>query len=63
MRFSGQEYWSGLPFPSQGIFLTQGSNPGSPALHADSLPSEPPRKQKEYIVTMEELENIDQQKE
>ena len=25
--FSRQEYWSGLPFPSQGIFLTQGSNP------------------------------------
>ena len=21
-----QEYWSGLPFPSPGIFLTQGSN-------------------------------------
>ena len=29
-----------IPF-SKGIFLTQGSNPGSPALHADSLPSEP----------------------
>ena len=28
MEFSGQEYWSGLPFPSQGIFLTQRSNPG-----------------------------------
>ena len=27
MGFSRQEYWSGLPFPSQGIFLTQGSNP------------------------------------
>ena len=24
--FSRQEYWSGLPFPSPGIFLTQGSN-------------------------------------
>ena len=23
-----QEYWSGLPFPSPGIFLTQGSNLG-----------------------------------
>ena len=22
-----QEYWSGLPFPSPGIFPTQGSNP------------------------------------
>ena len=26
MELSGQEYWSGLPFPLQGIFLTQGSN-------------------------------------
>ena len=30
MGFSRQEYWSGLPFPSPGIFLTQGSNPGLP---------------------------------
>jgi len=29
MRFSRQGYWSGLPFPFlQGIFPTQGSNPG-----------------------------------
>ena len=28
MEFSRQEYWSGLPFPSPGIFLTQGLNPG-----------------------------------
>ena len=26
MGFSRQEYWSGLPCPPQGIFLTQGSN-------------------------------------
>ena len=26
--FSRQKYWSGLPLPSQGIFPTQGSNPG-----------------------------------
>ena len=26
MGFSWQEYWSGLPFPSPGIFLIQGSN-------------------------------------
>ena len=29
MGFSRQEYWSRLPFPLQGIFLTQGSNPHS----------------------------------
>ena len=30
MGFSRQEYWSGLPFLLQGIFPTQGSNPGLP---------------------------------
>ena len=35
MEFSRQEYWSGLPFPSPGIFLTQGSNPG--LLHCRQL--------------------------
>ena len=28
MGFSRQEYWTGLPFPSPGIFLTQGLKPG-----------------------------------
>ena len=27
IRFSRQEYWSGLPFPTQGIFPIQGLNP------------------------------------
>ena len=36
--FPRQEYWSGLPFPSLGIFSTQGLNPGAPALQEDSLP-------------------------
>ena len=26
MDFTRQEYWSGLPFPAPGDFLTQGSN-------------------------------------
>ena len=30
MRFSRQEYWSGLLFPPPGIFPTQGSNLGLP---------------------------------
>ena len=30
MGFSRQEYWSGVPFPSPGIFLIQGSNPDLP---------------------------------
>ena len=28
MGFSREEYWSGLPYPLQWIFSTQGSNPG-----------------------------------
>ena len=42
MVFSSQEYWSGLPFPSPGDLPDPGIEPGSPALQADSLPSEPP---------------------
>ena len=42
MGFSKPEYWSGLPFPSPGDFPTLGIEPGSPAVQADSLPSEPP---------------------
>ena len=41
MEFSRQKYWSGLPFPSPGDFPDPGIEPGSPALQADSLPSEP----------------------
>ena len=42
--FSRQEYWSGLPFPSLGHLPDPGIEPGSPALQADALPSEPPGK-------------------
>ena len=41
MGFSRQEYWSGLPYPSPGDLPNPGIEPGSPALQADSLPSEP----------------------
>ena len=44
MEFSRQEYWSRLPFPSPGDLPSPGIEPGSPALQADSLPSEPPEK-------------------
>ena len=44
MEFSRQEYWSGLPFPSPGDLPDPGIEPESPALQADSLPSEPPGK-------------------
>ena len=38
------ECWSGLPCPPPGDFLNPGIEPRSPALQADSLPSEPPVK-------------------
>ena len=38
---SRQEYWSGLPLPSPGDLPNPGIEPGSPALEADALPSEP----------------------
>ena len=39
-----QEYWSGLPFPSPGDLPDLGIELRSPALQADTLPSEPPGK-------------------
>ncbi|CAM9720312.1 unnamed protein product [Rangifer tarandus platyrhynchus] len=44
MGFSGQEYRSGLPFPSPGDLPNTGIEPRPPALQADSLPSLPPGK-------------------
>ena len=44
MGFSRQECWSGLPFPSLGDLPDPGIKPGSPALQADALTSEPPGK-------------------
>ena len=39
--FSRQECWSGLPFPSSGDLPDPGIKPGSAALQADTLLSEP----------------------
>ena len=44
MGFSRQEYRTGLPFPSPGDLPNPGIEPGSPALRADALTSEPPGK-------------------
>ena len=41
IAFSRQEYWSEFPFPSPGDLPDPGIEPGSPALQADSLLSEP----------------------
>ena len=44
MRFSRQEYWNGLLFPSPGDLPHSGTEPGSSSLKADSLLSVPPGK-------------------
>ena len=44
MEISRQEYWNGLPFPTPGNRPNPEIKPRSPALQADSLPSEPPGK-------------------
>ena len=59
LESSRQEYWSGLKFPTPGDHLNPGIEFGSPALQADSLPSEPPGKpqvhsQGHIIVVSEE---------
>jgi len=50
MGFPRQEYWSGLPFPSPGNLPHLGIEPGSPALEADTLTSEPPEKTTLYYT-------------
>ena len=40
MGFSGEEHWSGLPFPSPQALPGPGIKPRSPASQADSFPTE-----------------------
>ena len=54
MGFSRQEYWSGLPFPSPGDLPDSGIKPGSPALQADALTSEPPGKKRSELQIRKE---------
>ena len=42
MKFSRQEYWSGLAFPSPGHLPDSGIEPRSPTMQTDALASEPP---------------------
>ena len=56
MGFSRQEYWSRLPFPSPGDLPDPGIEPGSLALRADTLTSEPPGKHEEMGYTSKELQ-------
>ena len=54
--FSGPEYWSGLPCPPPGDLPNPGIKARSPALQADSLPSEPPGKPTHCKVESKPLE-------
>ena len=57
MGFSRQEYWSGLPFPPPGELLNSKIEPRSPALQADSLPSEPPGKPRSGTAAAKSLQS------
>ena len=47
---SKQEYWNGLPFPSPGDLPDPGIELRSPALQANSLPSELPEKHIQPVI-------------
>ena len=55
MEFSRKKCWSGLPFPASGNLPDPGIEPGSPALQADALPSEPPGKPRVQSLGWEDL--------
>ena len=50
MEFSRQEYWSGQFLPSPADLSNPETEPGSPALQADSLTSEPPGKRNRLLI-------------
>ena len=52
MEFSRQEYWSRLPFPAPGYLPDPGMEPRSPALQADSLPTELQGKLHQIFILM-----------
>ena len=51
MGFSKQEYWSGLPFPSPGDLPDPGIKHRTPAMQADSIPTELPGASQIYVFT------------
>ena len=58
MGFSRQECWSGLPFPSPGDLPDPGIKPGSPALQADALLSEPPGKHSNKVIFLQIIHGV-----
>ena len=55
MGCSGQEYWSGLPFPSPGDLPDPQIEPGSSELQVESLLSEPPGKPSSFQMILQLL--------
>ena len=58
MKFSRQDHWNGLPFPSPGDLPNPGIELWSPSLQIDSLPSEPPEKPNDEITDLFYLINL-----
>ena len=52
-----QEYWSGWAIPSPADLLDPGIEPGSPALQADSLPTELSKIHHTFIISNPKLSN------
>ena len=50
MGIPRQAFWRRLPLPPAGDLPDPGTEPGSPALQADPLPSEPPGKPNPFRV-------------
>ena len=55
MRFSSQEYWSGLPFPPPGDLPNPGMVPVFPALAGRFFTTEPPGKP--IVIVMYNIHN------
>ena len=62
MGISRQEYWSGLPCYPPGDLPNPKIELRSPALQADSLLSEPPRKPNTFLGTIKSLLRLNQRK-
>ena len=58
LGFSRRECWSGLPFPSPGNLPDPGTEPWSPTVQSDSLPSEPRGKRLISVETCSEMRAI-----
>ena len=58
MGFPRHEYWSGMPFHPPGDLPNPGIELVSPALWADSLPTEPPGKLLEHLVSSKFAETL-----